>query len=68
VSAPDLDALYAQAEAEAVDALMRRRFRVAPVEDRSGLLGQPSGTSSAEASEDEQFEAYMRRHFPGSVR
>ncbi len=67
MSAPDLDALYAEAENEATDAFMRQRFGLQPVDDPSGLLGQPSGTPPPEASEDEMFESYMRRYFPGSV-
>jgi hypothetical protein len=51
VSAPDLDALYAQAEREAAalaeqeatDAFIRQRFGTKPVDDLSGLFtGQPS--------------------------
>jgi hypothetical protein len=38
VSAPDLDALHAQAELEAVDAFVQRRFGLEPVDDLSGMF------------------------------
>lgn len=66
-NAPDLQALAHAADDEAVDAMMQRRHGVESFDDPSGLLGQPSGTPPADASEDEQFEAYMKTHFRGSV-
>ena len=66
MNAPD-PAVLAQADDLVTDAVVRRCFGVGPVEDPSGLLGQPSGAPPAEATEDEMHDAYMRRHFPGSV-
>ena len=64
MNAPD-PAVLAEADDLVTDAVVRRCFGVGPVEDPSGLLGQPG--LPAGASEDEMHDAYMRRHFPGSV-
>lgn len=53
------------ADAKAVDDLMRSHFRTEPVEDRSGLLAPVPARTSGEPDEQAQFEAYMRRYFPG---
>ena len=42
---------------------MQRRFGTQPIDDPSGMFGQPTGTPPADASEDEHFAAYMKMHF-----
>jgi hypothetical protein len=57
MSAPDLDAIYAEAvdeaiasaEDKAVDGFIRRRFRVEPVDDPSGLFTGMSSLAVAPA-------------------
>jgi hypothetical protein len=57
MSAPDLDALYAEAvdeaiaraEDKAIDGFIRRRFRVEPVDDPSGLFTGMSSLAVAPA-------------------
>jgi hypothetical protein len=51
VSAPDLDALYAEAELEATDAFMQRRFGLEPVNDLSGVFTGQSSLAPAPTSE-----------------
>jgi hypothetical protein len=69
MSAHDLDELWAAAVDEAAaDDYVRRRFGVEPREDRSGLLlGEPPAILG-QADEDDQFAAYMGRHFPNAGR
>lgn len=45
-----------------MDALTASRYATEPVEDRSGTF-LPSEPAVAEATEDEQFDAYMATHF-----
>ena len=45
-----------------VDAYVRRHFGVEPP---SALTGRPGEAGRPESTEDEQFEQYMRTHFPG---
>jgi hypothetical protein len=47
VSAPNLDALYAEAELEAVDGMVQRRFGLQPVEDVSGMFTGRSSLAPA---------------------
>jgi hypothetical protein len=64
MNAPDLDALRAQAQDDAiVDDYVRRHFGVEPTEDRSGLFGRAT-PASGETDEEALFQAHMRR-FPG---
>jgi hypothetical protein len=65
MSASDLDRFSTDGVDEAiVDDYVLRRFGIEPREDRSGLFtGRPAPTSD-DPEEDDQFEAYMRRHFP----
>jgi hypothetical protein len=65
---PNLDPLGANAVDETVvDDVVRRRFGVEPQDDPSGLDGSRSPLPPGEPDEDAQFEAYLRRYFPGSV-
>jgi hypothetical protein len=50
VSAPDLDALYAEAEDEAVDAFVQKRFGTEPVHDLSGMFTGQSSLADASRS------------------
>lgn len=68
MSAPNSDQRWADGVEEAiVDDFVRRRFGVEPQDDPSGLDGSRSPLPPSEPDEDAQFEAYMRRYFPGSV-
>lgn len=52
MSGPDLDALYAAAEAEAVDTLMKRRFGVESRDDLSGMFTGRSSLAPAPTPAD----------------
>jgi hypothetical protein len=51
----------------ALDDVVRHYFGVEPQDDPSGLDGSRSALPPSEPDEDAEFEAYMRRYFPGSV-
>jgi hypothetical protein len=68
MSAPDLDALYAEAVDQAVaDDYVRRHHRAEPVADPSGML-LPAEPVPADADEDARFAAAMETCFPARVR
>jgi hypothetical protein len=64
MNTPDLDALRAQAQDDAiVDDYVRRRFGVEPREDRLGLFRGHLTPTPGEPDEEALFQAHMRR-FP----